>query len=291
MSMLIRGGKLLTMTAQGEITADMLISGGRIRRIAADITPDDETEVIEAGGLTLLPGMTDLCIRSGGYAAHWLLDLAADAGVTSGIVLPEEGNTCALLADGQIVTAPVRLIRSEIELIHALAETPGIHEHLLLTVRSRSECLRILSALQGTHRRIILAGLHGCEGLAEQIAASGAAAVIGVDRRGESPWQFAAELAEAGVPVALSTFHPSAKMRLLPVCASLCVRDGMPREVALATITSSPADLLGLENRGRLAPGCQADIVLFDGDPLLLATARVATIIGGKLYRSGTPEG
>lgn len=291
MPMLIRGGRLLTMTAQGEITADILISGGRIRQIAATIEPNDEMEVIEARGLTLLPGMTDLCIRSGGYAAQWLFDLAANAGVTSGIVLPEDGSACELLADGRIRKAQVRLIRSVPELDNALREDHDVDDRLIIPVRSHEECTQVLSALRGTHKRVILAGLHGCEGLKEQITVSGASVVIGVDRRGESPWRFAAALANAGVPVALSTFHPSAKMRLLPVCASLCVRDGMPRERALSAITSTPADLIGLRDRGRLAPGCQADIVLFDGDPLLLATSRVATIVGGRLHRSGAQEG
>ncbi len=291
MPMLIRGGRLLTMTAQGEITADILISGGRIRQIAESIEPADEMEVIEARGMTLLPGMTDLCIRSGGYAAQWLLDLAANAGVTSGVILPDEGSACGLLADGQIGKTPIRLIRSVSELDNALQECSGADVRLIVPVHSREVCTRILSASQGTDTCVILVGLRGCEGLTELISASGTSTVIGVDRKGESPWRFAAELADAGVPVALSTFHPSAKMRLLPVCASLCVRDGMPRERALSAITSTPADMIGLRDRGRLAPGYQADIAIFDGDPLLLATSWIATIVCGRLYRSRTPEG
>ena len=97
-------------------------------------------------------------------------------------------------------------------------------------------------------------------------------------------WAFAAGLDEAGVHVAISTGHPAAKMKLLPVCAGLCVRDGMARERALASITSMPADLLGLSDRGRIAEGCRADLTIFDGDPLLLATSLIMTIAGGHIH-------
>jgi N-acetylglucosamine-6-phosphate deacetylase len=50
----------------------------------------------------------------------------------------------------------------------------------------------------------------------------------------------------------------------------------------LATVTSTPADLLGLGDRGRLAVGARADLaVLTDGGDL------VATVVGG---RSDTPK-
>ena len=34
---------------------------------------------------------------------------------------------------------------------------------------------------------------------------------------------------------------------------------------------------------GALVPGMRADLALFDGDPLMLATARVMTVCGGEI--------
>jgi N-acetylglucosamine-6-phosphate deacetylase len=47
---------------------------------------------------------------------------------------------------------------------------------------------------------------------------------------------------------------------------------------ALPTVTSTPADLLGLTDRGRLRPGLRADLTIVDPDGNL-----VATIVGGRL--------
>ncbi|MGB3723746.1 MAG: amidohydrolase family protein, partial [Pacificimonas sp.] len=55
---------------------------------------------------------------------------------------------------------------------------------------------------------------------------------------------------------------------------------GMTRDQALAAITSVPAAILGL-NVGSIAPGKQADIVIWDGDPIELSTAPTAVYIGG----------
>jgi alpha-D-ribose 1-methylphosphonate 5-triphosphate diphosphatase len=37
-----------------------------------------------------------------------------------------------------------------------------------------------------------------------------------------------------------------------------------PLEQAIATVTATPADVAGLSDRGRIAPGKRADIVIFD---------------------------
>jgi N-acetylglucosamine-6-phosphate deacetylase len=47
---------------------------------------------------------------------------------------------------------------------------------------------------------------------------------------------------------------------------------------AVATVTSTPADLLGLADRGRLATGARADVTVLDPD-----LAVVATVIGGEV--------
>lgn len=50
-------------TAEGIRKADVLIGGARIVRMAADILPEEDVEVIDARGLTLLPGLTDMHVH------------------------------------------------------------------------------------------------------------------------------------------------------------------------------------------------------------------------------------
>jgi imidazolonepropionase-like amidohydrolase len=45
------------------------------------------------------------------------------------------------------------------------------------------------------------------------------------------------------------------------------VRAGLGPSAALAAATSVPARAFGLADRGRIAPGLRADLVLVDGDP------------------------
>jgi len=57
---------------------------------------------------------------------------------------------------------------------------------------------------------------------------------------------------------------------------------GLDWGAAFATVTSRPAAVLGLDNElGSLRPGRRADVVIWDGDPLELASAPVAVWIDG----------
>lgn len=75
---------------------------------------------------------------------------------------------------------------------------------------------------------------------------------------------------EAGLLFALQT-NPSGSMaeRYLNYQAALCVRNGIPRDVALKAITLNPARMMGLDSRlGSLEVGKTANIVVMSGDPL-----------------------
>ncbi len=83
----------------------------------------------------------------------------------------------------------------------------------------------------------------------------------------DKPMPAARALVDAGAIVALATdFNPgSAFCESLPVVATLaCTKLGLSPEEALGAMTVNASHVLGLADRGRLAPGMRADIVLLD---------------------------
>ena len=71
--------------------------------------------------------------------------------------------------------------------------------------------------------------------------------------------------------------------------ARLAVRFGLPRDAALAAITSMPANILGLYKRlGVIAEGRDADLVALSGDPFDLTTTIQWTMIDGVIRAEET---
>ena len=86
-----------------------------------------------------------------------------------------------------------------------------------------------------------------------------------------------------GVTAAICTDHPVIPLQYLPLCAGIAVKEGLSYEDALRAITIVPAKLLHLEDRiGSLAPGKDADILLFSTDPLSVYSKPEAVFIDGK---------
>jgi len=93
-------------------------------------------------------------------------------------------------------------------------------------------------------------------------------------------------LARAGVKVAIMTDHSVTPIEYLPLCAALAVRSGMQEEDALKAITIWPAEILGVANQmGSLEEGKDADIVVWDGKPLDLASSPQIVLINGQVVK------
>lgn len=100
-------------------------------------------------------------------------------------------------------------------------------------------------------------------------------------------------LLESGVPVLAGTDAPNPG---LVFGASLhrelqhLVRAGLRPLEALTAATSAPAEVFRMQDRGRLAVGSRADLVLIDGDPTtdITATQRLRSVWGGG--REVVPE-
>lgn len=128
-------------------------------------------------------------------------------------------------------------------------------------------------------------------GLPEELARRGVPCVVGpMMRAGKTPetksltFHTAVVLAEAGVPLALCSGHPSRPVRYLALEAALAVRAGLHEETALQAITLNAAVALGLGGRlGSIEPGKDADLAIFDGDPLLPMSRVTHTLIGGRV--------
>ncbi len=95
-------------------------------------------------------------------------------------------------------------------------------------------------------------------------------------------------LARAGVPIAIfvsgNTVYLSYTVgEAIRWGAGLAVANGLPYDAALAAITRSPAAIFGMAGgAGTLAPGADADVVIWDGDPLEPASAPVAVFVAGE---------
>lgn len=84
------------------------------------------------------------------------------------------------------------------------------------------------------------------------------------------------QLAKAGVPILAGTDAPNpgtAHGASIHRELELLVSAGLSPTAALAAATATPARIFGLQDRGRIAPGLRADLVLVKGDPTTDITA------------------
>ena len=93
-------------------------------------------------------------------------------------------------------------------------------------------------------------------------------------------------LHRAGLAVAFQSGYEGyvPKTRVVPFEAAIAVAHGMGRAAALRALTLDAARLLGIAERvGSLAPGKDADLALFNGDPLEYTTQTCTVIIDGAV--------
>ncbi len=137
---------------------------------------------------------------------------------------------------------------------------------------------------------------HCSEGhlVAEELAREGFPAIVGPDLSSRNKievqnvaFKTAGILHEAGVKVAITTDHPVSLIQSLPNCAGFCVKSGMDMEAAMRAITIHAAQICKVADRvGSLEIGKDADIAVFDGNPLEVLTETYCTLIDGEIvYR------
>jgi imidazolonepropionase-like amidohydrolase len=182
-----------------------------------------------------------------------------------------------ILADRDSETWKILVERKEPALVHA---------------RLADDIVRLAEIKQASGIRAVL--VHGDEALRaiDAIKASGMGVAFGPLTISDTPEVLStpARLAQAGIPVALVSDAPSTGEDHLRVMAVLAVRYGMSLEDALRALTIVPATQLGIEDSfGSLEPGKQADVVLYSGNPLSLASDIELVVIEGRIIYRKTP--
>jgi len=134
---------------------------------------------------------------------------------------------------------------------------------------------------------------HCSEGhlIAEELAKEGFPAIVGPDLSSRNKievqnvaFKTAGILSAAGVKVAVTTDHPVSLIQSLTICAGLCVKSGMDENEALRAITIHAAQICNVADRvGSLEVGKDADIVIFDGNPLEVSSEVFYTLIDGEI--------
>jgi len=162
----------------------------------------------------------------------------------------------------------------------------------LITAHRISEIQAALRLQREFGFRLVLDGASESYEVMEEIKAAGVPVILHptmIRNDGETnsaTFETAARLHAAGIPVALQSGYEGyvPKTRVVLFEAAIAAANGLSREAALATITSSAAEIIGQGQRlGSLEVGKDGDVVLFDGDPFEYTTHVCTVVIEGQV--------
>ncbi len=134
---------------------------------------------------------------------------------------------------------------------------------------------------------------HCTEGhlIADEIKQSGFPAIVGPSLASRNKievqnmdFKTAGILSKKGIKVAVTTDHPVTRIQYLPVCAGFAAKEGLGIEEGLKAITINAAEICNVSDRvGSLEEGKDADIAIFDGNPMETFTNTMYTLINGEI--------
>jgi len=166
--------------------------------------------------------------------------------------------------------------------------SPGARDHAAALGVPWFETLE--QGLDGTRPDAVILATPNQLHVAGGLAFAAAGVPVLVDSQASLPSQFetlgarldnAARLQRAGVQVAIMGSRDFNNLRQARVNAGLAVAYGLPREAAIASVTAVPARIWGQASAGTLEPGKDADVVLWNGDPLETTSWPLAVFIDG----------
>lgn len=297
--LLIKHGLLHTMSDAGIFEGDILLNKDKITQIAPQISIAgmEQVEVIDAKGLQVCPGLIDTHLHAPDGHDN-IPDLCRDAvlaGITTQGVWAEHQQSYSIWhGTGEPFQThdPILCVQlercTEVELHDILREAASRNMRVGCEISSPLQLCRILHWSNDAGCRLVLAHLTGCTGMVDEIVASGCEVIMGACalRSEGNAYEFAAELSRRGLTISLTSDYPATRMQHLPLCAGLCMRSGMSHLAAMQSMTINAARLMRVDNVcGSLEIGKQADLVFFDGDPLMLASAMVMIISNGRIIK------
>lgn len=182
---------------------------------------------------------------------------------------------------------PTRDLRME-----TLASVIGKERPLLISANRSVDIAAALRVAKEFDIRIVLDGAADAHLMVDAIKESGVPVIVHPTMAragGETEHlsqETAATLKKAGIPIALQSGFEGyvPKTRVVLFEAGVAAARGLTREEALGTITIDAARLLGIDKRvGSLEAGKDADLVLYDGDPLEYTTHVTGVLINGEI--------
>ncbi len=162
---------------------------------------------------------------------------------------------------------------------------------LLVTAHRADDIVTALRIAEEFNIKVVLQGATEAFRVADLIAEAGVPVAAGpsLAQRGrqetrEVGFHLPRTLLQHGVQTAVVTGHPTLPQQYLNVAAALAAAEGLSEEEALKAVTLTPAQMLGVADRvGSIEPGKDADLVLWDGDPLELTSRVVWTMVEGQV--------
>lgn len=176
--------------------------------------------------------------------------------------------------------------------LEALAQVLAGEVPLVVEVHRHNDIMTTLRLADEFGFRLILAGASDAHMVIDEIAAAKVPVLLHptmMRARGDEVLNFsfntASQLLQAGIPVALQSGFESyvPKTRVVLFEAAMTLRYGLDFQQALALVTATPAQILGIDDRvGSLEVGKDGDVALFDGDPFEYTSRVLGTIIEGR---------
>ncbi|MDF1836786.1 MAG: amidohydrolase family protein [Planctomycetota bacterium] len=160
-----------------------------------------------------------------------------------------------------------------------------------MRAQTDEEVSALIELFQGTEMQLVIEGLEMAPDSAARLQAAGHKVIYQVtqptlanygkeaDKERPDP-TVAAGLANAGVPFAIQAWSPTS----LRFAAALAMRGGLGAETALEAITYQAAQALQVADRvGSLKAGMDADLVVYNGAPMDVASSVLVTLVDGKV--------
>lgn len=185
-------------------------------------------------------------------------------------------------------TREYSLSRQDLEALQPVAKG----EAPLFLAVSRAADIRLALRLAKEEKlKLVLLGVEEGWIVADEIAAAGVPVVVkpttNIPNRFEiqrARLENAALMEKAGVTVIITTTADGHYANQVRFEAGTAVAYGMPKDKALAAITSRPAAIFGVKDAGVIVVGKPADLVLWAGDPL------EPTVLAEKVFVNGTEQ-